>query len=55
MLDGFQIAFEVDPNPVSHRDAILHVEKALLHRHTSNRLKSRKSSVRAATTGISLP
>jgi hypothetical protein len=31
VLDGLQIAFEVDPDPVSHRDAILHVEKELLH------------------------
>jgi hypothetical protein len=41
VLDGFQITFEVDPDPVSHRDAILHVEKELLHRHTSNRIKNR--------------
>jgi hypothetical protein len=55
VLDGFRVAFEVDPNPVSHRDAILHVEKELLHRHTSNRFKNRKSSTRAATTGKGLP
>jgi hypothetical protein len=55
-LNGFQVAFEVDPDPVSHRDAILHVEKDLLHRHTPNcRFKNRKSSTRAATTRKGLP
>ncbi|ABE61999.1 hypothetical protein Nham_1154 [Nitrobacter hamburgensis X14] len=26
-LDGFRVAFEVDPDLISHRNAILHVEK----------------------------
>jgi hypothetical protein len=34
VLDGLQVAFEVGPDLVSHRDAILHVEKELLHRAT---------------------
>jgi len=41
VLDGLQVASEVGPDLVSHRDAILHVEIELLHRHTSNRLKNR--------------
>jgi hypothetical protein len=31
VLDGFQVAFEVDPDPVSRRDTIFHIEKELLH------------------------
>jgi hypothetical protein len=54
VLDGLQVAFEVDPDPVSHRDAIFHVEKEFLHCQTSNRSKNRKSSARAATTGKGL-
>jgi hypothetical protein len=46
VLDGLQVAFEVNPDPVSHRDAILHVEKELLHCLASNRFNNRKSSTR---------
>jgi hypothetical protein len=55
VLDGLPVAFEVDPDLVSHRDAIFHVEKEFLHRHTSNRFKNRRSSARAATLGKGLP
>jgi hypothetical protein len=37
--DGLKVAFEVDSDLVSHRNAILHVEKELLHCLTSNRSK----------------
>jgi hypothetical protein len=43
VLDGLRVAFEVDPDFVSHRDAILHVEKEFLHRHTSS-FKKKESS-----------
>jgi hypothetical protein len=36
VLDSLQVAFKVDPDPVSHRDAIFHIEKELLHRVTSD-------------------
>jgi hypothetical protein len=29
--DGFQVSFELDPDPVSHRDAVFHVEKEFSH------------------------
>ena len=32
MGDRFGIGFELNPDPVSHRDAIVHIEKELLHR-----------------------
>jgi hypothetical protein len=41
VLDGLQVALEVDPDPVSHRDAVFHIEKELLHRHASNRFNKR--------------
>jgi hypothetical protein len=31
VFDGLEVAFQVDPDPVSHRDTILHIEKELLH------------------------
>jgi hypothetical protein len=31
VLNGLQVAFQVDPDPVSHRDTIFHIEKELLH------------------------
>jgi hypothetical protein len=34
--DGLKVAVEVDPDPVSKRDAIFHIEKELLHCRTSN-------------------
>jgi hypothetical protein len=36
MCDGFQIAFEVDSDPVPHRDAVFHIEKEFLHCQPSN-------------------
>jgi hypothetical protein len=44
--DGFKIAFEVDPDPISKRDAIFHIEKELLHCRTSNRFNHGRSSKR---------
>jgi hypothetical protein len=34
--DGFQVSFEVDPDPVPHRDAVFHIEKEFLHCQPSN-------------------
>jgi hypothetical protein len=34
--DSFQVAFKVDPDPVSHRNAIFHIEKERLHGVTSD-------------------
>jgi hypothetical protein len=34
--DSLKIAIEVDPDPISKRDAIFHIEKELLHCRTSN-------------------
>jgi hypothetical protein len=44
--DGFKIAFEVDPDPISKRDAIFHIKKELLHCRTSNRFSYGISSKR---------
>jgi hypothetical protein len=41
--DSFKISAEVDPDPVSERDAIFHIKKELLHCLTSNRSSYRKS------------
>jgi hypothetical protein len=41
--DGLKIAFEVDPDPISKRDAIFHIEKELLHCRTSNRFSHGRS------------
>jgi hypothetical protein len=38
--DSFKIAFKVGPDPVSHRDAVFHIEKEFLHRCTSNRFNT---------------
>jgi hypothetical protein len=35
--DSFKIAVEVDPDPISKRDAIYHIKKERLHCRTSNR------------------
>ena len=32
--DSLKIAFEVEPDPISKRDAIFHIEKELLHCRT---------------------
>jgi hypothetical protein len=37
VCDSLKIALEVDPDPISERDAIFHIEKELLHCRTSNR------------------
>jgi hypothetical protein len=37
--DSLKIAVEVDPDPISKRDAIFHIEKELLHCRTSNRFQ----------------
>ncbi len=31
VLDGLQVTCEFDPDPVSHRDTVFHIEKELLH------------------------
>jgi hypothetical protein len=31
VLDSLQVAFKVDPDPVSHRHAIFHIEEEFLH------------------------
>jgi hypothetical protein len=41
--DSLKIAAEVDPDPVSKRDAIFHIKKELLHYRTSNRFSHRRS------------
>jgi hypothetical protein len=41
--DSLKIAFEVQPDPISERDAILHIEKELLHCRTSNRFSYGRS------------
>jgi hypothetical protein len=47
MEDRIGVGFEIDPDPVSERDAIFHIEKELLHCRTSNRFNNRRSSTRA--------
>jgi hypothetical protein len=41
--DSLKIAVEVDPDPISKRNAIFHIEKELLHCHTSDRFSYGKS------------
>jgi hypothetical protein len=53
--DGLQVAFEVNPDPVSHRNAILHVEKELLHGLASNRFNIGGSSTLSATVEKGFP
>jgi hypothetical protein len=36
VLDSLQVAFKVDPDPISERDAIFHIEKEFLHFLTSD-------------------
>jgi hypothetical protein len=36
VLDALLVAFKVDPDPISERDAIFHIEKELLHCLTSD-------------------
>jgi hypothetical protein len=43
MRDSLKIAVEVDPDPISKRDAIFHIEKELLHCRTSNLFRYRRS------------
>jgi hypothetical protein len=49
--DSLKIAVEVDPDPVSERDAIFHIKKVLLHCRTSNR-SSFSASWRAVWAGV---
>jgi hypothetical protein len=44
--DRLKIALKVDPDPISKRDAIFHIEKELLHRRTSNLFSYRRSGTR---------
>jgi hypothetical protein len=44
--DSLKITVEIDPDPISKRDAILHIEKELLHCRTSNRFSYRRSRTR---------
>jgi hypothetical protein len=53
--DSFKIAVEVDPDPISKRDAIYHIKKELLHCRTSNRFSYRKDQERDTTIGKGLP
>ena len=39
--DSLKIALEVDPDPISKRDAIFHIKKELLHCRTSNQFSHR--------------
>ncbi len=43
VCDSLKIALEVDPDPISERDAIFHIKKELLHCRTSNRFSYRRS------------
>ena len=36
VLDSLQVAFEIDPDAISERDAVFHVEKEFLHGVTSD-------------------
>jgi hypothetical protein len=54
VLDGLEVAVEFEPDPVSHRDAILHVEKELLH-CLPQIASTIENHPREATTGKSLP
>ena len=53
VLDGFQVAFEVDPDPVSHWDAVFHIEKEFLHCQPSNHFN--EDHERDATIGNGFP
>jgi hypothetical protein len=54
VCDSLKIAVEVDPDPISKRDAIFYIKKELSHCHTSNRF-SLEDHERDATLGKGLP
>jgi len=53
VLDSLQIAFKIDADPVSQRDAVFHIEKEFLHLPPPNRFN--KDQLRASTIGKGLP
>jgi hypothetical protein len=54
MRNRVGIALELNPDPVSHRDAIFHIEKEFLHRFTSV-ASTAENLQRIATVGKGLP
>jgi len=54
VCDSLKIAVEVDPDPISKRDAIFYIKKELSHCRTSNRF-SLEDHERDATIGNGLP
>ncbi|MDR3483734.1 MAG: hypothetical protein P4M05_02360 [Bradyrhizobium sp.] len=43
VYDSLKIAAEVDPDPISKRDAVFHIKKVLLHCRTSSRFSYKRS------------